>query len=112
MDLIRKWDNDIVDTGIANPIVCSYKMLYCDIYAPYITSDMCTPLLRIVPIEIRSHNYAFGVNLVKYFSFPNYIPLRRTNFRTIEIDIRNHLGNKIPFEFGTLTVTLHFKCKQ
>jgi len=74
MDLIRKWDNDIVDTGIANPIVCSYKMLYCDICAPYITNDMCTPLLRIVPIEIRSHNYAFGVNLVKYFSFPNYIP--------------------------------------
>ncbi|KYQ50578.1 hypothetical protein ALC60_10336 [Trachymyrmex zeteki] len=62
--------------------------------------------------QIRSHNYAFGTNLVKYFSFPNYIPLRRTNFKTIEIDIRDHLGKKIPFEFGTLTVTLHFKRKQ
>jgi len=79
---------------------------------PYITGDVRTPLLRIVPIEIRSHNYTFGANLVKHFSFPNYIPLQRTNFRTIELDIRDHLGNKIPFEFGTLTVTLHFKRKQ
>ena len=54
----------------------------------------------------------FDVNLMKHFSFPNYISLRRTNFRTIEIDIRDHLGKKIPFEFGTLTVTLHFKRKQ
>ena len=86
--------------------------VYCDICAPYIIGDVRTPLLRIIPIEIRSHNYAFGANLMKHFSFPNYIPLQRTNFRTIEIDIRDHFGNKIPFEFGTLIVTLHFKRKQ
>ncbi|KYN09499.1 hypothetical protein ALC57_18386 [Trachymyrmex cornetzi] len=86
--------------------------VYCDICEPYIIGDVGTPLLGIVPVEIRNHNYAFGANLVKHFSFPNYIPLRRTNFRTIEIDIRDHLGKKIPFEFGTLTVTLHFKRKQ
>ncbi|KYQ47382.1 hypothetical protein ALC60_13600 [Trachymyrmex zeteki] len=86
--------------------------VYCDICESYITGDVRTLLLRVVPIGIRSHNYAFGANLVKHFSFPNYIPLRRTNFRTIEIDIRDHLGQKIPFEFGTLTVTLPFKRKQ
>jgi len=85
--------------------------VYCDICAPYIIGDVRIPLLRIVPIEISSHNYAFGANM-KHFSFPNYIPLQRTNFRTIEIDVRDHLGNKISFEFGTLTVTLHFKRKQ
>jgi len=82
--------------------------VYCDICEPYITGDVRTSLFRIVPVEIRSYNYAFGANLVKHFSFPNYIPMR-TNFRTIEIDIRDYFGKKIPFEFGTLTVTLHFK---
>ena len=115
LDLIRRRGSDIQSvSGVANPIVCGVlSLIKCSyIGAPYITGDVRTPLLRIVPIEIRSHNYAFGANLVKYFSFPNYIPLQRINFRTTEIDIRDHLGNKIPFEFGTLTVTLHFKRKQ
>jgi len=86
--------------------------VYCDTYDPYIIRHVRTPLLRIVPIEIRSHNYAFDANLVKHFSFSNYIPLRKTNFRMIEIDIRDHLGKKIPFEFGTLSMTLYFKHKQ
>ena len=111
--------------GVTSPIVCARlnfargifdKMfVYCDICEPYITGDVRTSLFRIVPVEIRSYNYAFGANLVKHFSFPNYIPMR-TNFRTIEIDIRDHFGKKIPFKFGTLTVTLHvnnnFKRKQ
>ena len=80
--------------------------------AAYITGDVRTPLLRIVPIEICSHNYAFGANLVKHFSFSNYISLQRTNFRMIEINIRDYLEKKIQFEFGTLTATLHFKRKQ
>ena len=67
--------------------------VYYDICEPYI-GDVRTLLLRIVPVKIRSHNYAFGANLVKHFSFPNYIPLRRMNLRTIEIDIRDHLGKK------------------
>jgi len=68
--------------------------VYCNICAPYITGDVRTPLLKIVPIEIRSYTYAFGAYLAKHFSFPNYtsIPLQRTNFRTIEIDIRDHLN--------------------
>ena len=120
-ELIRRRGNHIQSViRVSNLIVCGVLSLikyciifvYCDNCAPYITGDVRTPLLRIVLIEIRSHNYAFGANLVKHFSFPNYISLQQTNFRTIEIDIRDHLGNKIPFEFGTLTVTLHFKRKQ
>jgi len=34
--------------------------------------------------------------------------LQKTNFR-IKIDIRDQLGKRIPFESGTLTVTLHFR---
>ena len=83
---ISYWSSELYNLWRAIP---DKMFVYYDICAPYIISDVRTPLLRIVPIEIRSHNYAFGANLVKYFSFPNYIPLQRTNFRTIKIDMRS-----------------------
>ena len=65
MDLIRRWENDLQTvTGVASPVVCGMipdKMfVYCDICESYITGDVRTLLLRIVPVEIRNHNYAFG----------------------------------------------------
>ncbi|XP_071652976.1 uncharacterized protein [Temnothorax longispinosus] len=85
--------------------------VYCDICEPYVTGDVQTPLLRIVPVETYRYNHveAYGTNQVKHFSPLHYIPLRKTNFRTIEIDIKDQLGKNIPFESGTLTVTLHFR---
>lgn len=83
--------------------------VYCDICEPYITGDVRTPLLRVVPVEIREHNYAYGTVLVSRFSRLNYIPVQQTNLRRIEIDIRDHLGERIPFNSGTSTAILHFK---
>lgn len=83
--------------------------VYCDICEPYITGDVQSPLLRIVAHDARN-DYPFASTQIKHFSPAQYIALRRTSFRTIEIDIRDQLGKSIPFEFGTLTVTLHFRC--
>lgn len=83
--------------------------VYCDICEPYIVGDVQSPLLRIVPVETHGENYVYGANQVKHFSPPHYIPLRQTNFRRIEIDIKDELGKRVPFESGTLTVTLHFR---
>lgn len=83
--------------------------VYCDICEPYVTGDVHSPLLRVVPVEHSVDKYTYGSNTVRHFSHPNYIPLRLTSFRTIEIDIRDQVGEKIPFEFGTLTVTLQFR---
>lgn len=83
--------------------------VYCDLCESYVTGDVRSPLLRIVPIEAHTDIFEYGATHVKYFSPAHYIPLRKTNFRTIEIDIRDQLGKKIPFEGGTLTVTLHFR---
>jgi len=118
-NLTRRWGNDTV-TGVVNPIICGelflIKCSYIMIFVRLIW-QVHILLLRIVSQnstyrDTQYHNYTFSTNLVKHFSFPNYILLRRTNFRTIGIAIRDHLENKIPFEFGMLTVTLHFKCKQ
>lgn len=83
--------------------------VYCDICEPYVTGDVHSPLLRVVSLRHTSGEYSFGCNTEKYFAPPNYIPLRATCFRTVEIDIRDQTGKRIPFEFGTLTVTLHFR---
>lgn len=83
--------------------------VYCDICEPYITGDIQSPLLRIVPVEVHGENYIYGASQVKQFSSLHYIPLRQTNFRRIEIDIKDELGERIPFQSGTLTATLHFR---
>lgn len=81
--------------------------VYTDICENYITGDVQTPLLRIVPVD--NTNYIYGSIQTKSFSPPIYVPLLRTEFSTIEIDIRSDTGKPIPFQSGTLTVTLHFK---
>ena len=82
--------------------------VYCDICKPYIVGDVQSPLLRIVTNDTRN-DYAFASTRIKHFSPAQYVSLRQLCFRTIEIDIRDQLGENIPFEFGTLTVTLHFR---
>lgn len=82
--------------------------VYCDICESYITGDVQSPLLRIVALDARN-DYSFASTQIRHFSPAQYIALRQTCFRTIEIDIRDQQGEAIPFEFGTLTVTLHFR---
>lgn len=81
--------------------------VYTDICEPYIVGDVQASLLRIVNMDYT--RYTYGTTQVKYFSPPNYIPLLNNNISTINIDVRDQLGKTIPFEYGTLTVTLHFK---
>lgn len=82
--------------------------IYTDICEPYITGDVHTPLLRVVPSSVDD-NYNYGSMKIKSFSPFRYVPLLRTSFQTITIDIRDEFGDAIPFENGTLTVTLHFR---
>lgn len=93
--------------GLTNGIP-NMLFVYTDICEPYITGDVHTPLLRVVPSTVTD-NYNYGSVKIRNFSPPRFIPLLRTNFQTITIDIRDEFGESIPFEYGTLTVTLHFR---
>lgn len=84
----------------------SSMFVYTDICESYITGDTQTPLLCVVPVETGGE---YGANRMKFFPSPRYIPLIRNHISTIEIDIRDEYGRSIPFEEGTLTVTLQFK---
>lgn len=81
--------------------------VYSDICSSYITGDVLASLLRIVPVNCE--NYQYGLSRTIAFTSLNYIPLRTNTFRTIEIDIRDGLGGPIPFDYGPLNLTLHFK---
>lgn len=81
--------------------------VYSDICEPAIVGDTHAPLLRIVNINARE--FKFGSTIVKSFAPVHYVPVLRNRFQTIDIDIRDQFGKPIPFEFGTLTLVLHFK---
>ena len=84
--------------------------VYTDICEPYTVGDTQAALLRIVSIDISSFKY--GCSTVQRFAPIHYIPLLYHNFASIVIDVRDQHGERIPFEYGTLTVTLHFKRKR
>ena len=81
--------------------------VYTDICETYPVGDTRAALLRIVSFDSAKHT--FGTTLVKQFAPIHYIPVLHQNFQSIVIDIRDQHGTRIPFEYGTLTVTLHFK---
>lgn len=85
----------------------SQLFVYCDIIEPQIVGDVMTPLLRIISLD--PSKYIYGSNKMHVFSPPHYLPVMRREFDTIEIDIRSSTGEKIPFQFGTACVKLHFR---
>ena len=43
------------------------------------------------------------------FTNVHYVPLLLKEFGTIEVDIRDDTGRRVPFEYGRVTVTVHFR---
>jgi hypothetical protein len=82
--------------------------IYSDIVEYQYVGNEQAPLLRIVPTGeiVREMNFTS-----KIFDSPHYIPVARNNIDTIEIDIRNHLGDPVYFTNGEVVVKLHFKRK-
>ncbi len=79
--------------------------IYSDIVEPQVVGDLSAPLLRIVGIE----NEKFNNTVVQTYSPPHYVNVIRRQFETIEIDIRDDTGGRIPFQSGRVIVKLHFR---
>ena len=84
--------------------------VYTDICEPYTVGDTQAALLRIVSMD--TFKFRYGCNAVQRFAPAHYISLLYHNFNNVVIDIRDQHGHHIPFEYGTLTVTLHFRHNQ
>ena len=80
------------------------QYVYTDVVESRVVGDTLAPLLRSIPISGRH-----GDRVSERFTNVHYVPLLRSNFHSIEVDIRDDTGRRVPFEYGRVTVTLHFR---
>ena len=78
--------------------------IYCDILQFTHVGNIKAPLLRVVDSGGEA-----GDVVTRYYEKPRYIPIQKKAFDTIQILIRDDLGEKILFENGKVLLTLHFR---
>ena len=78
--------------------------VYTDVVESRIVGDSVAPLLRALPVGGRH-----GETVSDRFTNIHYVPLLYSHFKSIEIDIRDDIGRRVPFEYVRVTVTLHFR---
>ena len=78
--------------------------VYSNIVTPQIVGDALVPLLRTVHVH-GQHNEHIRVE----FNHLQYVPLKIRNFRTVEINIFNNIGEPMPFHSGEVVVVLGFR---
>ncbi|GFU56632.1 uncharacterized protein F54H12.2 [Trichonephila clavipes] len=69
--------------------------VYSNLISPQIVGDTQTPLLRIVQIKCQN-----GETISQYYDRPQYLPLVRHSFQTIQAELRLNSGDFVPFERG------------
>lgn len=80
---------------------------YCSLTSPVFVGDVQVSLLRIVPIDGKH-----GDMVTKTFQSIQYAPISSKDFDTIEIDIKDDIGNNVPFESGKVVVVLHLRLRR
>ena len=69
--------------------------VYCDAAEARPVGDIKAPLLRVVD---AAGNFCDLFH--RLYTTPQYDPVSRKEFNTVEIDIRDNTGRSVPFEFG------------
>ena len=80
--------------------------VYCDTSEAISVGDIEAPLLRVID---AAGNYSDLIHRLS--TTPQYVPVSKKEFNTLEIDIRDDTGRLVPFEFGKDVATLHFRGK-
>lgn len=83
---------------------CHFLFVYTDIVQDSIVGDIKAPLLRSVIARGQ-----YGENVRDIFTKPMYIPLKSNYFDTCRISIKDETGSPVKFNYGTTSVTLHFR---
>lgn len=81
--------------------------VYCDLVEGQILGDKYCQMLRVINTSTNKMDFAQFCH--KEFNLPHYIKLQSKKFETITLDIRDMCAQPMPFQFGTLTVKLHFR---
>lgn len=83
-------------------------IIYCDIIEPQIFGDSFARVLNSVN-TLPEGEANFGKTFSTYLTVPQYIPVQAQVFESVSIDIRDVEGKSMPFQYGTLSVKLHFR---
>ena len=78
--------------------------VYTDVVESRIVGESLATLLRALSVS-GSH----GATVSDRFTNIHYVPLLHSHFHSIEMDIRNDTGRRVPFEYDRVTVTLNFR---
>jgi len=81
--------------------------IYSDVMQFQLVGDVSAPLLRNIITEGEEDE-----TIGKSFQNIHYFPVSRSEFETIEIDIRTDTGLEVPFEKGRTSAVLHFRKKK
>ena len=93
----------VADPNASFPVI----YVYCDLVEPQIVGDVQASLLKIVKVDGKD-----GEMINVHYSRPYYVPVIRQHFQTIQIDIRLHSGEFVPFERDKVIMVLHFRLRQ
>ena len=80
--------------------------LYTDIVYPSLIGDTCSQILRVIEIPRKCK---FGDTVHINYDQPHYRELLLNELSNIEIKMTDDTGQLVPFKFGRLSLTLHFK---
>lgn len=85
--------------------------IYCDLVRSRPIGDIMAPLLRSIPLKKEPNSMTEEGMLTRNEIFNNiyFLPMQKKSFQTIEVDIRDDTGMKVPFEAGKVEVTLVFR---
>jgi hypothetical protein len=102
----RDWSQMMMvsEQGIDVNRDCNQLFVYSDIVQDSIVGDVKAPLLRSVIARGR-----YGESVRDIFVKPMYMPLKSNYFDTIKISIKSQVGEPVKFNYGTSSVTLHFR---
>ncbi|GFY59425.1 uncharacterized protein TNIN_318751 [Trichonephila inaurata madagascariensis] len=79
-----------------SPTVCKVKDLTVEVIRePQIVGDIQAPLLKIVKVGEKD-----GEVVNSHYTRPHYVSVIRQHFQTIELVLRLHSGDLVPFERG------------
>ncbi|GFX23511.1 uncharacterized protein TNCV_3769851 [Trichonephila clavipes] len=93
----------IADPNASFPLI----YVYSDLVEPQIVGDVQAPLLKIVKVEGKD-----GEVVNAHYTRPHYVPVIRRHFQTVEMVLRLHSGELVPFERGRVIAVLHVRMRQ
>lgn len=78
--------------------------VYCDLVELQMVGNSLVPLLRVVNVEGKHNDI-----VLKSYENPNYLPVSKREFDSIEINIKDNTNHSIQFLGGQVIVKLHFR---